>query len=68
MLRGIFSISSDIVIRELAFGQQPQVHAALIYVDGLVDKATINLSIIKPLMYDSRIISPEKAHRKYRSC
>ncbi len=64
MLRGIFSISSDIVIRELAFGQQPQVHAALIYVDGLVDKATINLSIIKPLMYDSRIISPEKAHKE----
>ncbi|WP_040197213.1 spore germination protein [Candidatus Soleaferrea massiliensis] len=63
-LRKIFSISSDIVIREFAFGQKPQIHAALIYVDGLVDKATINQSIIKPLMYDSRTICSEETHKE----
>lgn len=64
ILKDIFSVSSDIVIREFDFGQKPQIHAALIYVDGLVDKATINQSIIKPLMYDSRIICSEEAHKE----
>lgn len=64
ILKDIFSVSSDIVIREFAFGQKPQIHAALIYVDGLVDKATINQSIIKPLMYDSRIICSEETHKE----
>lgn len=64
ILKDIFSVSSDIVIREFDFGQKPQIHAALIYVDGLVDKATINQSIIKPLMYDSRIICSEETHKE----
>jgi spore germination protein KA len=64
ILKDIFSVSSDIVIREFAFGQKPQIHAALIYVDGLVDKTTINQSIIKPLMYDSRIICSEETHKE----
>lgn len=64
ILKDIFSVSSDIVIREFAFGPKPQIHAALIYIDGLVDKATINQSIIKPLMYDSRIVCSEETNKE----
>lgn len=56
----IFGPSYDIVFREFTFGQ-PKTNAAIIYIDGLVDKSTINQSIIKPLMYDSRFIRSEKA-------
>ena len=55
LLKNTFNNSCDIVIREFAFGQKTQVHAALIFVDGLVEKIAINQSIIKPLMYDSRL-------------
>lgn len=61
--REIFGGSNDIIIREIAFGQDPQVRGIIMFVDGLVDKATINLSIIKPLMYDLRIIRSEGKYR-----
>lgn len=64
MLRGIFHTSGDMIIREFAFGQQPQIHAGLLYVDGLVDKTTVNQSIMKPFMYDSRIACMEKPHKE----
>ncbi len=54
--REVFGASNDIIIREIVFGQDPQVRGIIMFVDGLVDKATINLSIIKPLMYDLRLI------------
>lgn len=54
--REIFGASNDIIIREIVFGQDPQVRGIIMFVDGLVDKKTINLSIIKPLMYDLRLI------------
>jgi spore germination protein KA len=59
----IFGGSNDIIVREITFGQDPQVRGIIMFVDGLVDKATINLSIIKPLMYDLRIIRSEGKYR-----
>lgn len=56
VLRGILGTSSDVIIREFAFGNKGQIHSALIFINGLTDNATINESIIKPLMYDSRLI------------
>ncbi|MHB8061015.1 MAG: spore germination protein [Ruminiclostridium sp.] len=60
-LRDILGTSNDIIIREFAFGHNGQINGALIFIEGLTDKSTINESIIKPLMYDSRLIYNEEA-------
>ena len=60
ILRDILGTSSDVVIREFAFGHKIQINGALIFIDGLVDRVTINESIIRPLMYDSRLICEEE--------
>lgn len=54
-LRDILGTSSDIVMREFAFGHQRQVRAALIFIEGLADKFTITENIMKPLMLDSHM-------------
>lgn len=51
-LRSIFNKSADIHIREFKFGGC--VDAALVFVDGLVNKKTINEDILQTLMYDTR--------------
>lgn len=60
ILKDIFGTSRDIIIREFAFGHKRQVKAALIFIDGLTDKVIINESIIKPLIFDSRLIGQEE--------
>lgn len=57
VLKGILGTSSDVIMREFAFGNKGQIRSALIFIEGLTDKTTINESIIKPLMYDSRLIA-----------
>ncbi|WHH58630.1 spore germination protein [Petroclostridium sp. X23] len=59
-LREILGTSDDIIIREFSFGHKGQINAALIFLEGMTDKVTINESIIKPLMYDSRFICSEE--------
>lgn len=46
--------SPDIVIREFKLGFEPPLHAAVIYIDGLVDKHSIHEFIMKSLMQDAR--------------
>lgn len=58
-LSGILGTSSDVVIREFNFGYKGQVKGALVFIDGLTDMSVINESIIKPLMYDSRLTCRE---------
>ena len=53
-LKGIINSSSDIIIRRFSFGYNNQIQAAMIFIDGLVDKALVNENILKPLMYDVR--------------
>lgn len=60
-LRDILGSSNDVIIREFAFGHKRQINGALIFIDGLTDKNVINESIIKPLMYDSRLICMEES-------
>ncbi len=55
-IRTLLGNSTDLVIREFNFGSQGQVQAALVFVDGLVNKSLINESIVKPLLYDTRLI------------
>ena len=60
-LKGILGDSSDIIIRKFAFGHKRQIQAAIIFIDGLTDKALVNENIMKPLMYDIRFIYKEEA-------
>lgn len=59
ILQKILGQSPDIVMRRISFGQSPQYHGALLFIDGMVDKTVINQSIIKPLMYDIHLLSQE---------
>ncbi|MBZ4687519.1 MAG: spore germination protein [Clostridiales bacterium] len=61
VLKDILGPSNDINIREFSFGYEEKVDAAIIFVDGMVEKTTINESIIKPLMYDSHLFTPKES-------
>jgi len=44
--------SSDIVIRDIKIGKENLVRASIFYCDGLVDTASIQNSVLEPLMLD----------------
>ena len=46
-----FPESPDLVVYRFSAGKQ-ETQAALLYIDGLTDKNTINNNILRPLMYD----------------
>jgi spore germination protein KA len=52
----IMGTSSDIIVHEFNFGHTGQYKGALIFIEGLADKTRINDSILKSLMYDSRLV------------
>lgn len=47
--------NKDIIIRDLIIASQPPVKATLVYMEGLVDKGTINESILLPLMLHAHL-------------
>lgn len=52
LIEDIIGFSDDIVIRKFQLGNKLGIKAALIFVDGLVDKQVINESILKPLLIE----------------
>ena len=50
----IFTLTPDLIIREFIIKQTGS-HAALVYLDGLTDKNSINNNILLPLMYQTSI-------------
>jgi spore germination protein KA len=58
-LRDIFGGSKDIIFREFVFGKNKNIQAAVIYVEGMCEKAIINDVIMKTLMYDNVLINME---------
>lgn len=51
--------NSDIVFREFAAGGCDGVRMVLMFVDGLIDKESINGRILKSLMVDAHVIDPD---------
>ena len=49
-LRGLLGKSPDIVMRRFIVDVQAGLEAAIVFVDGLVDKETINSHVLRPLM------------------
>ncbi len=64
ILKNILGDSPDIIIRKFNFGPQYSYQAALVFVDGMVDKSIINENIIKPLMYDIHIVTGDRLQLK----
>lgn len=60
-VKEILGVSDDLIIREFAFGNKGQINAAIIFIDGMVERSLINENIIKPLMYDNRFICEEES-------
>lgn len=58
LLTGILVKSSDLIIRRFVLGKK--VDASIIYIDGLVDKALVSETILKPLMYYTDVSSLPK--------
>ena len=63
-LTNILGTSTDIVLREFVLGQNQDLKACLLFIDGLVNKTIINDHIIKPLMYDINLVSTREAYKK----
>lgn len=45
--------SSDFVVREFCFGRDGRLRGALLLIDGLVNNETVDLAVLRPLMYDA---------------
>lgn len=61
IFQGIFEKASDIVIREFKIGTEQQVNAFAIMISGLINEASVNENLIKPLMCLRQDISKESA-------
>lgn len=48
ILRNIITESSDLIFRRFVFGEDK--NAAIVYIDGLIDKTLVHENILKPLM------------------
>ncbi len=59
VLKNILGSSSDIIYRQFSFGSKLQINAAVVFLEGMTEKATINELIIKPFMYDSKLCNLE---------
>ncbi|MEN6462093.1 MAG: spore germination protein [Syntrophomonas sp.] len=50
-IRNILGQSSDVIIHKMKLGPEKTLDAAIIYIDGLVDKNLVNQDILRPLMF-----------------
>jgi len=53
-LQEILGECDDLVIRDISIGNRASVKALLVYLDGMVEKSTIEDSILRPLIIESR--------------
>ncbi|MBZ4664759.1 spore germination protein [Mahella sp.] len=51
----LFSDCSDVIFRRFQIGKDNPLPAAIIYVDGLANRQSVDLEIMEPLMYFTRI-------------
>ncbi|MFB0920856.1 MAG: spore germination protein [Oscillospiraceae bacterium] len=64
LVRNIIVESNDLVVRRFVIAKR--VKAAIIYIDGMVDKALVNETLLKPLMYHSEMdVPPETVDIEY---
>ncbi|ACL18909.1 spore germination protein [Desulfitobacterium hafniense] len=59
-IKTILGSSYDIAFREFDFGPQGRIRGTLVFLISMIDKTFLNESIIKPLMFDDRLIEKEE--------
>ncbi|MDO9573882.1 MAG: spore germination protein [Candidatus Contubernalis sp.] len=70
MIKTVMGSSLDVVIREIVIGDESKIPAAVIYLDGIVDKNTVFQHILRPLMFEAQSfqtlekLSPKKVFKK----
>ncbi len=70
MIKTVMGSSLDVVIREIVIGDESKIPAAVIYLDGIVDKNTVFQHILRPLMFEAQSLqtleklSPQKVFKK----
>ena len=52
LIEDIIGFSDDVIIRKFKLGNRLGIKAALIFIDGLIDKQIINESILQPLLIE----------------
>jgi len=55
-VRDILGESSDIIIHKMKIGPKRTLDAAVVYIDGLVDKNLVNQDILRPLMFHMQTV------------
>ncbi|TEB17364.1 Spore germination protein B1 [Pelotomaculum sp. FP] len=53
VFKNLFGNASDLLVREFNFGVRKEIRVALVYIDGLSDRNSINEDILKPFLYRS---------------
>ena len=48
-------LNKDVVIRNITISDQPQIKVMLVFMDGMIDKKIINMTILEPLMFMKKI-------------
>lgn len=53
MLEALYQlpVNKDVVIRNITIATQPKIKVLLVFMDGLIDKKIINMTILEPLMF-----------------
>lgn len=53
ILEAIYNLptNKDIVIRKISIATQPRIQVMMVFMDGLIDKKVVNLSILEPLLF-----------------
>jgi spore germination protein KA len=62
VLREALGSSSDVIVRDMKISSDSNVDAAVIYIDGLVDRALLNHDILRPLMFNLQLIKDNLSH------
>lgn len=44
-------INKDIVIRKISISTQPRIQVLMVFMDGLIDKKVVNMSVLEPLLF-----------------
>lgn len=57
ILRDNLGQSNDVIIRRVKIGSDRNVDAAVVYIDGLIDRNLVNHDILRPLMLNLQLIN-----------
>ncbi len=63
ILREALGQSSDVIIRDMKINSNSKADAAVIYIDGLVDRNLVNHDILQPLMFNLQVIKDNVKER-----